>query len=177
MLEVTKKMVKYNKDHTYTHIVNPILENKDFKQIEAIEHHGTSRMDHSLRVSYYSYMIAKVCRLDYDQVARAGLLHDFYLDRTTDYEKTKDKFLLFTTKHPVTAVENAKRYFALTEKEEDMIKSHMFPVDYRVPKYAESWIVSFVDKFVSFYEFGKKFKYQFAYGVNVSLLFLVNIMK
>lgn len=174
---MTMKMLNYHRDKNYTRLVSPILENKEFSQIETIVHHGTTRMSHSIRVSYYSYKIAKLLHLDYDQVARAGLLHDFFLDRTTDYEKPKDKFLLFTTGHPKVAVQNAKKYFELSEKEEDIIKTHMFPVDYRIPKYAESWIVCAVDKFVGTYEFCRKFKYQFTYGLNFCLLFLLNVLK
>ncbi len=158
-------------------LVNPILANKEFSQLETVVHHGTTRMNHSLRVSYYSYKIAKALCLDYDQVARAGLLHDFFLDRTTNYEKTKDKVILFTTGHPKVATINAKKYFSLTEKEEDMIKTHMFPVDYHIPKYAESWIICTVDKLVGLYEFGCKFKYQLTYGFNFSLLLMLNILK
>ncbi len=170
-------MVNYHRDNQYMKLVSPILENKEFSQLETVVHHGTTRMNHSLRVSYYSYKIAKALCLDYDQVARAGLLHDFFLDRTVDYEKTKDKVLLFTTGHPKVAAENAKKYFSLTEKEEDMIKTHMFPVDYRIPKYAESWIICAVDKLVGLYEFGRKFKYQLTYGFNFSLLLMLNILK
>lgn len=165
------------KNKEYNKIVNHILNNEQFNVLDSIEHHGISRLDHSLKVSYYSYKVAKMCHLDYKEVARAGLLHDFYLDRTVDYNNPKDKFLLFTTKHPIIATENSKNYFKLTEKEEDIIKSHMFPVDFRVPKYAESWIVNLVDKSVSVYEFGKKFKYQLTYGFNFFILFSINIMK
>ena len=170
-------MIKYHRDQQYTKIVNPILENKEFNQIETIEHHGTTRMDHSLRVSYYSYKLAKTLHLDYEEVARAGLLHDFFLDRTTDYKKTKDKVKLFTIGHPKVALENAKKYFELTEKEENIIQTHMFPVDYHIPKYAESWIICFVDKGVGFYEFVRKFKFQLSYGMNFCMLFLLNILK
>ncbi len=170
-------MVNYHRDKHYIQFVKPILENKEFNQIGTIAHHGTTRMNHSLRVSYYSYKLAKLCHLDYDQVARAGLLHDFFLNRTTDYKKSKDKILLFTTGHPKVALENAKKYFDLTEKEEDMIKTHMFPIDYRIPKYAESWIICLVDKGVGLYEFGRKFKFQLTYAINFSMLFLLNILK
>ena len=170
-------MINYHRDKNYMKLVNPILENKEFSQINTITHHGSTRMDHSLRVSYYSYKISKSMGLDYDQVARAGLLHDFYLERTANYKKPKDKFLLFATGHSKTAVRNAKKYFQLTAKEEDMIKTHMFPADYRIPKYAESWIICIVDKVVGTYEWFCKFKYQFVYGLNLYLLFLVNIFK
>ena len=78
-------------DLRYRKIVKNILDNEEFNKIKNIEHHGITRYDHSLKVSYYSYKIAKTLKLDYRQVARGGLLHDFFLsgeDRTF-----KDKFL------------------------------------------------------------------------------------
>ena len=53
----------------------------------------------------------------------------------------------------------------------------MFPIDYKVPKYAESWIVSIVDKAVSFTEFSKKFAYSLTYALNLYLLFILNVLK
>ena len=45
------------KDSEYLKIVRNILENDEFKKMEQIEHHGITRLDHSLKVSYYSYKI------------------------------------------------------------------------------------------------------------------------
>ena len=53
----------------------------------------------------------------------------------------------------------------------------MFPVDYRVPKYAESWIVSLVDKVLSFGEVSKRFSHRLGYLSNLYLLFILNIIK
>lgn len=58
-----------------------------------------------------------------------------------------------------------------------MIKCHMFPLDVRIPKYAESWIVNLVDTGVSVCEFSKKFGYQFSYLFNLYLILLFNTMK
>ena len=55
-------------------IVGNILDNEEFNQIKRIEHHGTTRFEHSVRVSYYSYKISKLLHLDYVETARAGLL-------------------------------------------------------------------------------------------------------
>ena len=170
-------MSNYNKDQEYLYIIDNIMENKEFKKIENIKHHNTTRLDHSMKVSYYSYRIAKTLRLDYKEVARGGLLHDFYTDKISECSKIKDKIKLFSTQHPKDAVNNATTYFNLSEKEINIIESHMFPVDYRIPKYAESWIVSLVDKVLSFGEFSKKFSYKLSYVFNLYLLFVLNIIK
>lgn len=161
----------------YNQIVSPILANEDVKELENIRHHNSNRLEHSKRVSYYSYIISKRLHLDYVGCARAGLLHDFFLERTVQYKNPKDKFLLFTTKHPMYALENAKNHFPISEKEADIIRTHMFPVDYHVPKYAESWIVSGVDKVVSTFEFSRKFHYQLSYVFNLFFILLFNSMK
>jgi len=170
-------MAKYNKDKEYLLIVNNIMENEEFKKIENIKHHNTTRLNHSLKVSYYSYKIAKGLKLDYKEVARGGLLHDFYTDEICECNKIKDKVLLFSIKNPKDAAINACNHFNLSDKEIDIIKSHMFPVDYKIPKYAESWIVSLVDKVLSFGEFSKKFGYKLAYVSNLYLFFIINIIK
>lgn len=170
-------MTKYNKDEEYLFIINNIMKNEEFKKIASIKHHNTTRLDHSIKVSYYSYKIAKSLRLDYKDVARGGLLHDFYTGEISECEKIKDKIKLFSTKHPKDAVNNSLHYFDLSEKEINIIETHMFPVDYRVPKYAESWIVSLVDKVLSIGEVSKKFSYKLTYVFNLYLLFVLNIIK
>ena len=170
-------MKKMLNDMEYTKIVSSILNNQDFLKIKEIRHHDSNRFDHSLKVSYYSYKVAKALKLNYEEVARGGLLHDFFEDRTVNYDAIKDKFLLYTTKHPMIALQNAESCFELTEKEKDMILCHMFPLDVRVPKYAESWIVNIVDTCISTFEFSKKFSYKFSYVLNLYLLFILNAMK
>ncbi len=167
-------MNQMDQDQEYTSIVNHILENEEFNKIKKIEHHGVSRFDHSLKVSYYSYKIAKALHLDYDQVARAGLLHDFFL---SDDERTQKDRFLSTFVHPKKAVKNADRVFGINEKEADIIRTHMFPVNLAVPKYAESWVVNLVDKAVGSYEFSKKFGYKLNYVMNLYLILLLNSLK
>ena len=142
-----------------------------------IKHHDSNRFNHSLKVSYYSYKISKKLKLDSISTARGGLLHDFFLERTVDYKKIKDKFKLYTGRHPKMAVNNSKKYFNINLIEEDIIRSHMFPIDIKVPNYSESWIVSCVDKFVSTFEFVKKFSHKLSYVSNFALLFLINMLK
>jgi len=161
-------------DLEFMRIVKNILDNEEFKKIETIEHHGVSRFDHSMRVAYYSYKVAKLMHLDYVGTARGGLLHDFFLspeDRTS-----KDRFIS-TFVHPKKALETAKSHFDLTKKEEDMIRSHMFPINPSVPKYAESWIVSTVDKVVAVEELSLKFKFKIKYAYSLLMLFMFNFIR
>ena len=167
-------MNQYRYDIEYTKLVDDILSNNEFNKLDHIEHHGISRYDHSLKVSYYSYKIAKTLKLDDKDVARAGLLHDFFL---SDPNRTTKERFVSTFNHPKKAAKNAKDVFGINEKEEDIIKSHMFPVNLTVPKYAESWIVNGVDKCIGAYEFFKKFKYQFSYATNLLTIIILNSIK
>ena len=167
-------MINIEKDIEYKEIVNHILSSDEFNKIKKIEHHGVTRFDHSLKVSYYSYKLAKLFKLDSEEVARGGLLHDFFIsdeDRTT-----KDRFIS-TFIHPKKAVKQANDVFNISDKEYDIIRTHMFPINLAVPKYVESWLVSIVDKVVGISEFGHKFGYKLAYLVNVYLLFFINNIK
>lgn len=166
--------IDVNNDKEYANIVSHILNNEEFSKIKDIEHHGTTRYLHSLRVSYYSYKISKALHLSYDETARAGLLHDFFLSK--ENRSLFDRFISTFT-HPKKAVEHTSEFFDITEKEEDIIKAHMFPFYVSMPKYAESWIVNSVDKVVGAFEFSKTFTYKFSYATNLALIFLINIIK
>ena len=147
-------------DKEYLYIVNSILNHDEFYKMKTIEHHGISRYEHSLKVSYYAYKIAKILKLDYEGVARGGLLHDFFF--SSEIRSQKEKMLSYFT-HPKYAKKNAINYFEINEKEQDIIRTHMFPANLALPKYAESWIVSIVDKIVALQEFSKTYTYQLVY--------------
>ena len=159
-------------DKEYINIVNDIIENREFEKTKEIVHHGLNRFDHCLRVSYYSYKISKFLRLGYKEVARAGLLHDFFLVANNDVDATKRLDVLIN--HPKYAVNNAKRYFDLSLKEENIIASHMFPVSLTVPRYAESWIVDLVDNVVAIYEAFYATRKYLGMAVNFLLLVVLN---
>lgn len=164
-------MNKSKNDREYLFFVSDILENKEFNKLDLIEHHGISRLEHSKRVSYYSYKIAKLLRLNYEATARAGLLHDFFLSE--ENRNLKDRFLS-TFVHPKYAVENSKKHFDINSIEENIIEAHMFPIYKRLPKYAESWIVSSVDKVSAIYEFGRTFGLKLSYATNLFIILILN---
>lgn len=139
-------MKKYS-NYEFLNIVSPILENIEFERLKNVDHHGITRYEHCLRVSYYTYIITKYLGFNYEEATIAALLHDFFTD-----EVCEDNGIQRLRKHPTYAVENAKKYFSLTLLQEDIIKTHMFPVTFLPPKYLESWIVDIVDDIAAIYE-------------------------
>ena len=145
-----KKLNSIEKDKDYLEIVDDILNHDKFTKLKKCIHHGTSRFEHSVRVSYYSYKITKTLGLNYIQTARGGLLHDFF--ENDDLSLKKQKLSMFF--HPYSALKNSKEHFEVSELEEDIIINHMFPsLPHKIPKHIESWIVSMVDKAIATYEF------------------------
>ena len=139
-------MYKY-KDREFNSLIQPIVEIEEFQKTKNIKHHGLTRYDHSRRVAYFSYLVTKFLRLDYKETTKAAMLHDFF---TTEVEN--ENAILKLRRHPNHAVENSQKYFNLSDKQVDIIKTHMFPVTFTPPKYLESWIVDIVDDVVSIYE-------------------------
>ena len=143
-------MTNIENDYEYISLVYNILNHKKFTKLKECVHHGTSRFEHSVRVSYYSYKVTRALKLNYIETARGGLLHDFFTNG--DLTGKRSQFSMFF--HPYPALKNAKKYFDITDLEEDIIINHMFPtLPHKIPKHLESWIVSLVDKIVATYEF------------------------
>lgn len=167
-------MKRAYEDKRYLDIVEHILENDNFNEIRTSEHHGISRYDHSLRVSYISYKITKALGLDYHETARGGLLHDFFISENNRNIKEK---MVSTFNHPKKAVDNSKNHFDISAKEEDIIRTHMFPINVKPPVYMEGWVVNIVDKGVAICEFSHKVSYKLKLATNVFMLFLMNFIK
>lgn len=168
-------MKKYYEDRQYLTKVNDILENKEFQKMGNIIHHEGNRLDHSIRVSYYSYLLAKAFKLDSNRVARAALLHDFFLEENEG--ATKKEKIKTMLKHPEYALSNSRKYFKLSPLEEDIILSHMFPVGKHIPKYFESWMVDIVDDIASIYEKSAVIRKQLSTATCFLIMILVNNLR
>ena len=120
----------------------PLLALPEVQKLEECAHHvNYTRLNHSLDVAYLSFCIAKLTGCDAVSCARGGLLHDmFYRD------DAKGKKLVQMKNHPKEALENAKAVCSLNPIEEDIILKHMWLINSDLPKYKESFIVTFVDK-------------------------------
>lgn len=165
-------MFKEIYDKEFKYIIKDILSNDEFLKTKQKVHHGITRYDHLMRVSYYSFLVSKLLRLNYKETTRAALLHDFFLDETKD-----DNKLQALQRHPMYALENAKKYYNLTPLQEDIIKTHMFPVTFIPPKYIESWIVDLIDDFAGIYEQYKSSCKELKAAVTFLLIFVINFVQ
>ena len=143
----------------YYETVRDILEHEEFRKLKDYFHHNSSIYHHVHDVAYLSYRISKFLRLDYRSAARGALLHDFFLYDWRNHDVPdlpREKF--HGLEHPKIAVANAKKYFSLNDIEEDIIRKHMWLLTLVPPKYKESYIVSFADKYLSSKEFISEYK-------------------
>ena len=130
-------------------IINDIYKHDEFMKLNDCRHHGITRYDHCLRVSYYTYLITKALHLNYKEATRAALLHDFFTDEVLTFNVVHK-----ITKHPDIAVKNASKHFELSELQKDIIRTHMWPCTFMPPKYLESWIVDMIDDISAIFERG-----------------------
>lgn len=126
-------------------ITSPVvLSMQDF-----VQHSNLSCLEHCINVSYKSYILCKYLNLNYRFAARGGLLHDLFL---YDWHTSKPENGLHAFTHPAEALKNANMYFNLNDVEKDIIVKHMWPLTLKFPKYKESFVISFVDKYCAFTE-------------------------
>ena len=147
---IKDKNIIYN-DEIYMDIVKDIIENEMVQQMKQYrQHFSVSCFDHCLYVSYNLYLLCKKHKLDYVSAARAGLVHDLFLYDWRKRQEGRKGFHAYT--HAKTAYENAKKIFNLNKKEKDIILKHMWPVTFAIPRYKETFFMTYVDKYFAYSE-------------------------
>lgn len=139
-------------DADYLEMVQDILAHPKVLSMEQYTQHGdTSCLRHSIHVSYLSYLFCRDRGWDARAAARAGLLHDLFLyDWHFHAKETGDHFHGLT--YPRRALENARRLFQLSPREENIILRHMWPLTITPPKYREAYVIVMFDKYCSLME-------------------------
>lgn len=110
------------------------------------QHRNTDTYSHCLHVTLKSLWIIQHTgiRTDMEAVIRGAMLHDFYLYDATAGEITPWRH---GWDHPETALGNAERIFCLSQKEKNIIYSHMWPIHItHMPMCREAVIVNIADK-------------------------------
>ena len=154
---------------SFKNLVSDIQNNKKYIELKNEFHHGIDRYTHSVRVAKTTYKISKLFSMDYKSATRGAMLHDFF--KNEEYGNVKG---LKTAKvHPHIACFNANQEFDLNEIEQDVISSHMFPINTHKPSYKESWLVNAVDELVSLYELSR---YKLSSGLTIIALFIFNMI-
>ncbi len=123
-----------------------------------IQHGHVTPYEHCKNVARVSFWMNRRLRLGADEQALAvgALLHDFYLYDWHDgrgYCGLRHLFRMHGFSHPMKACRNARLYFQLTEKEENIITSHMWPLTLlHAPSCREAVIVCIADKYCAVVE-------------------------
>lgn len=147
---IKDKSIIYN-DENYMNIVKDIINNEMVQQMKQYrQHFNVSCFDHCLYVSYNLYLLCKKYKLDYVSAARAGLVHDLFLYDWRGRQEGRKGLHAYT--HARTAYENAKTIFNLNKKEKDIILKHMWPVTLAIPRYKETFLMTYVDKYFAYSE-------------------------
>lgn len=139
----------------YESYVKPLLEDERVQQMaQFIQHGNTTCLDHCEAVAFCSAELAYKYQwnVDMKSLIRGAILHDYFLYDWHDQKLGN----LHGFYHPGIALKNATKDFELTEIEKDIIKKHMFPLTIFLPRYKESMIVSFADKYCTLREFFRK---------------------
>ncbi len=159
-VKLFRRYIPITDDDAFLSSIKDILTDDNFLECKYYMHHGnTSCYEHQLSVAYYTYKMCNKLGLRSEEAARGALLHDFFLYDWHILDKEKRKH--HATNHPKVALENAKKYFDLTDMQEDIIIKHMWPLTILPPKYMETFIVTIADKMCCIMEvltslFGKK---------------------
>ena len=115
------------------------------------QHKGIPTFQHCRNVAVYSFYLAEKLgwRIDEEALARGAMLHDYYLYTVVEKQKeTKLSNFKHGITHPQLSLENASKVFNLTEKEKNIIRSHMWPLTFfHVPASKEAWLVCLTDTY------------------------------
>ncbi len=117
-----------------------------------IQHGHISTYDHVISVTRLSFYLNRRLHLGAvdSELVRGAFLHDFYL---YDWHNSDSHEPLHGFHHPAAALKNAMRRYKLSPVEQNIIKSHMWPLTlFSVPKCRAALIVCLADKICSSYE-------------------------
>jgi len=141
-------MSRKNSEKMFREELNTLKTMPEIRQMQNYaQHRGNTTYKHCVDVAEKSFAIAEKLHLDISEkeLARGAMLHDFYLYGTDTMEKSAYRH---GVSHPEEALNNARELFDLSEREENIIRSHMWPLTlFHVPKYREAVLVSMADKY------------------------------
>ena len=153
--------------HGFFDVVGDLYYSDEVQSLEQYEQHlEINRLQHITSVAYLAYRVCQRLGLDADSAARAATMHDLFYYDWRDGETGK-WHKLHGYKHPYYAARNAKELFpALSKKEEDIIKRHMWPLTLRLPNSKEGLVVSLSDKYCAtrelIFSLSKRYKEKFS---------------
>ena len=133
---------------------NDILNSNNFMSTKNYIQHGNMTVyEHCVNVAKTSLIIRDKLNIKCESrdLVRGAILHDYFL---YDWHISKGvkKHNLHGFFHPGTALYNAKKDYEINDRQEDIIKKHMWPLTIVPPMCREAWIVTVADKYCSLME-------------------------
>ncbi len=146
-MKETHKQRKLRREQELQQVLEPICANARVREMRCFTQHGdTSTYLHCYRVAWYTYGFCRRFGLHADEAARGAMLHDLFL---YDWHQMQMRGMDHATQHPAIALRHASAEFPLTEKEQDIIRNHMWPVTPEMPRSAEGKVVCMMDKYAA----------------------------
>ena len=140
----------------YIETMEELLADPQVQSMGEMAHHiQSTTLSHSIHVTNTACKMADALHLKVHtkDLVRGCMLHDFYL---YEYAKTDLNAYQHGTGHASVALENARERYDLSEIEQNMIYSHMWPLNItHLPKYKESALIVLADKYCAMVEYGK----------------------
>ena len=111
-------------------------------------HRGSNCFIHSFKVAKLAIKRGlRHKQVDLKSLLYAAIFHDYYL---YDWRRDRSKRKKHGRNHPYLAAKQAKDDFDIPEKSMDIIKSHMWPLNFKqIPKSREARILTLADKAVA----------------------------
>ena len=120
-----KKTKVHNDRSIFDEQIRLLKEDPEIQKMASFTmHNGNTTLQHVENVADVSFRIAEKLGIDIDEkaLARGAMLHDYYL---YTFKETKMSPYRHGISHPETALKNASKRHRLTEKETNIIRSHM----------------------------------------------------
>lgn len=137
----------------YQKLYESLYSDPRIKRLEEIQQHrGSNTYYHVLKVTRKAYQYAKHCkrRINFVDLITGAMLHDYFL---YDWRKDRSKLKRHGHRHPKIAKANAIRDFGVNKKVQNIIVSHMWPINcFIFHTSLEGHLVSLADKSVSIRE-------------------------
>ena len=143
-------MFNENNWREYYNIVEDLMHTDSVRSMQQFRHHYcVTCYEHSVFVSYISFRLARRLGIDYTSAARGALLHDLFLYDSADKDNIDGMQCFF---HPQAALINAVKLYELSDKEKNIILSHMWPLALIMPNSKEAVVVNIADKYCAILE-------------------------
>lgn len=147
------RIAKQLREEQFVELIKDYFNSDTVKQMnKTIQHGTTTTLEHCENVAWISYLINRKLHLNADEkeLLEAAMLHDIYLYQGHDGDPSGKNHGIY---HHEVESNSAVKQLGLSEKEQEMIRSHMWPLNItKIPKNKEALIIFLADKYCSLIE-------------------------